>query len=259
MNRISGLLKCRKTVIGLIVSIGLILAGFLYAETADNGTLWIGQFSKATNGAELPDGWNPITFKNIEAHTQYRLDLDENRMVVRASSQSAASGLGKKVRIQAREYPLIHWSWKVTKTLERTKIGQKEGDDFPARIYISFEYDPDKATFFEKIEYLIGKAIYGDDLPASALAYVWATSDPVGTIAPNPYTDRVRMIVVESGEQNLNKWIEEERDIYNDYQKAFGKEPTAVSIIVIMTDTDNTKESTVAYYGDIYLKKRQGK
>ena len=42
----------------------------------------------------------------------------------------------------------------------------------------------------------------------------------------------------------------------DDYRKAFGDEPTAVSGIAIMTDTDNTGESAIAYYADIVLKKR---
>ena len=241
---------------GLILLVGLAISGIAFSEMQRQASLWVGQFSKASTGESFPEGWKAVTFKNIPEHTQYRLVEDEGRVVVKATSQSAASGLGKKVRIESRDYPYIHWSWKIANTLTKSKIGQKAGDDFPARIYITFEYDPEKATFFETFEHQVGKTIFGEDLPASSLAYIWATSEPVETLAPNPYTDRLRMIVVQSGQQNLNKWIEEKRDLYRDYKKAFGKEPTAVSSIVIMTDTDNTKGSAVAYYGDIYLTKK---
>ena len=40
-----------------------------------------------------------------------------------------------------------------------------------------------------------------------------------------------------------------------DYQKAFGDEPPPISGVAVMTDTDNTQESAVAYYGDITFKK----
>jgi hypothetical protein len=77
----------------------------------------------------------------------------------------------------------------------------------------------------------------------------------MGTIVPNPYTDRVKMIVVESGEAKLHQWVNEERNIYEDYKKAFGEEPPMISGVAIMTDTDNTGETAIAYYGDILFKK----
>ena len=64
------------------------------------------------------------------------------------------------------------------------------------------------------------------------------------------------MIVVESGPAKLNTWITEERNVYEDYKRAFGEEPPMISGVAIMTDTDNTGESAEAYYGDIVLKKR---
>jgi len=57
------------------------------------------------------------------------------------------------------------------------------------------------------------------------------------------------------GEPRLNQWVSEERNLYEDYKKAFGKEPSLISGVVIMTDTDNTGESATAYYGDIIFKK----
>jgi len=60
---------------------------------------------------------------------------------------------------------------------------------------------------------------------------------------------------VETGEVKLNQWVNEERNIYEDYKKAFGGEPPMVSGVAIMTDTDNTGETAIAYYGDIVFKK----
>jgi hypothetical protein len=63
------------------------------------------------------------------------------------------------------------------------------------------------------------------------------------------------MIVLESGEEKLNQWVNEERNVYEDYKKAFGKDPPTISGVAIMTDTDNTGEKAIAYYGDILFKK----
>ncbi len=57
----------------------------------------------------------------------------------------------------------------------------------------------------------------------------------------------------------LGTWFEEERNLYEDYQLAFGSEPPLVIGIGIMTDTDNTGERAVAYYGDITLLREPSK
>ena len=62
------------------------------------------------------------------------------------------------------------------------------------------------------------------------------------------------MIVVESGEAKLNRWVNEERNLYQDYKQAFGEAPPLISGVAIMTDTDNTGESATAFYGDILFK-----
>jgi hypothetical protein len=63
------------------------------------------------------------------------------------------------------------------------------------------------------------------------------------------------MIIVESGAADLNRWVTEERNVYEDYKAAFGEEPPSISGVAIMTDTDNTGESATAFYGDILFKR----
>jgi len=63
------------------------------------------------------------------------------------------------------------------------------------------------------------------------------------------------MIAVESGEAKLNQWVSEERNVYEDYKRTFGKEPPMVSGVAIMTDTDNIDEKAITYNGDILFKK----
>jgi hypothetical protein len=146
----------------------------------------------------------------------------------------------------------------VANILKRGDVFRKEGDDDPARVYITFDYDPQKLSFLDRTKYFLVKALYGQSPPLAALNYIWASRAPLGTLVPNPFTDRVMMIVVESGGDKLNQWVTEERNLCEDYKKAFGEEPGAISGVAIMTDTDNTGESAVAFYGDIILKKGGG-
>ena len=217
--------------------------------------LEVGKFSVAEAGGALPAGWKPLTFKNIEKHTVYTLVKDGDTVVLKSESQASASGLIREIKVDPKEYPIVQWRWKINNILKKGDVHRKEGDDYPARLYITFEYDPEKLSFLDRAKYGLVKALYGQEPPLAALNYIWESQAARGTMVPNPFTDRAIMIVVESGGQNLNQWMTEERNVYEDYKKAFGEEPALISGVAIMTDTDNTGESAVAFYGDIVFKR----
>jgi hypothetical protein len=218
----------------------------------------VGKFSSEAAGNGLPAGWKPLTFKKIERHTIYSLIKDGEIGVVKAISNASASGLIRKIEIAPKEYPIVQWRWKVSNILEKGDVHRKEGDDYPARLYITFKYDASKLGFFEKAKYEMVRWLYGEYPPLRAINYIWESHVPKGTFVPNPYTDRVMMIVVESGGDRVNQWVDEERNVYEDYKQAFGEEPPMISGVVIMTDSDNTGESVTAYYGDILFKRKRG-
>jgi hypothetical protein len=210
----------------------------------------VGKFSSNQPGTGLPSGWKPLTFKKIPKQTEYALVKEGEQVVVKAVSEASASGLTKEVTINPKEYPIVRWRWKIENLLQHSDVSRKDGDDYPARLYITFAYDPDHVSFGRKLKYKAGRALFGD-IPIGALNYIWETKTPVGTIVENAYTDFAQMIVVESGPSKVGTWVEEERNIYEDYKKAFGEEPPLINGVAIMSDTDNTKERAVAFYGDI--------
>lgn len=213
----------------------------------------VGSFSTAALGQTLPEGWEPLTFQNIERYTVYILveDLEEEKVVVRAVSEKGASGITRKMTVDLKQYPVIEWRWKVMNVLEKGDVTKKEGDDYPARIYIMFQYDSARVGIVDKAKYEAYRLWYGEYPPLRSINYIWESRAPIGTMVPNPYTDRVMMFVVQSGIERLDTWVTEGRNVYEDYKKAFGEEPPPISGVAIMTDTDNTGESATAYYGDI--------
>jgi len=243
--------RCSSIVVALV----LLLASSPVAMADSGNQLPVGLFSQSQPGTTFPAGWKPLTFEKIPTHTQYDLVTDGDAVVVKAVSHQSSSGITREISIDPKEYPVVQWRWKVENVLKHGDVTEKSGDDYPARLYITFEYDSSKVGFFEKAKYGAAKLIYGQYPPLGAINYIWESKSPIGTIAPNPYTDRVNMIVIESGETRLHEWITEERNVYEDYKKAFGEDPPKISGVAIMTDTDNTKESAVAYFGDIVFKK----
>ncbi|MBC2715456.1 MAG: DUF3047 domain-containing protein [Desulfobacteraceae bacterium] len=213
----------------------------------------VGDFSSSVPGSLLPENWEALTFKKITTHTRYMVVEDTHTPVVKAVSDRSASGLIRKIRIDPEQYPVIKWRWKVTNIYQNGDVTQKSGDDYPARIYITFEYNPEKAGFFERAKFSAAKLLYGEYPPSAAINYIWESKAPVGTVVPNPYTDNVQMIVTQSGNEKINTWVEEKRNIFNDYIRAFGKKPPMISGIAIMTDSDNTGEKAISYFGDIVM------
>lgn len=231
--------------------LSVILLGVVGVVEAERPALLeVGKFSSASVGAILPDDWKPLTFKKIPQHTSYELVKEGGNIVVKATSRASASGLTKSVSIDPKEYPVVHWRWKIENLLQSSDVSSKDGDDYPARLYITFAYDPDKVSFGRKLKYKAGQVIFGD-IPIGALNYIWETKTPVGTIVDNAYTEFAKMIVVESGPEKVGMWVQESRNIYDDYKQAFAEEPPLINGVAIMSDTDNTKERAVAYYGDI--------
>jgi hypothetical protein len=233
----------------LALAIGLLFAASAWTDDSAT-TLDIGQFSAGRPGPVETDGWKALRFKKIQKYTMYELVEDGGAVVVKATSEAAASGLTKEVKIDPSVFPIVQWRWKVENLLTRSDVTRKSGDDYPARLYITFEYDPDKVSLGRKLKYKAGRALFGD-IPIAAINYIWDTKTPVGTVVDNAYTDFAKMIVVESGGGKVGAWVEESRDVHRDYQQAFGEDPPAINGVAIMTDTDNTKERAVAYYGDI--------
>jgi hypothetical protein len=185
----------------------------------------VGRFSADDLG-----GW---TEKSFRGKTLYSLTKDEGKSVLMAHSVKAGSGMVKKLSVDTKKFPVLRWSWKVDHTLQKEDIKTKKGDDFAARVYVVFP-----RTFFWRMR---------------AINYVWASKMAKDSSASSPYTSNSVIIAVESGDENIKKWVSEERNIYEDYRKAFGEEPPLLGGVAIMTDTDDTQDEATAYYGDITL------
>src|SRR3546814_19953702 len=86
------------------------------------------------------------------------------------------------------------------------------------------------------------------------LAYVWTSSQlhEEGVVDSAYHPGTVRSIVLRSGGEHLGRWVEERRNVLDDFRKAFGREPPdAVEVVALFTDNDQTGEPVEAFYGPI--------
>lgn len=216
----------------------------------------LGRFSAPAGPDALPPGWEHLTFKRVPRSTSYTVVPDGTGHVLRADSRAAASTLFRRVDVDPRAYPVLTWRWKVDGVIASADARTRAGDDYPARVYVAFRYDPERATLWERTVYGFYRAVYGEYPPRGVLNYVWDNRLPVGTVLDNAYTGRARMIVVQSGPALAGRWVSEKRNLLDDYRLAFGGEPSRIAGIAVMTDTDDTGESAVGYYDAITLSPR---
>jgi len=193
------------------------------------------------------DNWKPFTFPKIKSHSTYTIERSGTGHILRAESNASASAIVYKDSFNIYDYPKARWRWKVRNVYAKGNARSKEGDDYPIRVYIMFEYDPDKAGVGERIKYSIVKSMYGEYPPHSSLSYIWSSKDDPETFVVSPYTDKAVMVLLEKGAAKVGTWVDEEIDIPADYQNAFKTKPPARARIAIMNDSDNTGESSVSW------------
>lgn len=176
-------------------------------------------------------GWQP---KEFAGKTHYVLESNDGKIVLRADSDAAASGLYREMEINLSKTPFLNWSWKVSNLLTGNDERTRAGDDYPARVYVIFSGG---MTFWR----------------TRAINYVWSNTRPIDSHWPNAFTGNARMVAVETGSERVGHWVSMRRDVRADYRRLFGEEPRRVDAVAIMTDTDNTGATATAWYGDIWF------
>jgi len=180
---------------------------------------------------------------------------EDGTPIIIAESNNAISTVTTQIDADPHEFQYLEWEWKIESVLESGDLTKKDGDDFTARVYVTFDFDSSDLGFRERVRYTAYRAFTSFDIPLRSLNYIWSNKAEVGTVAPSPFTDWVKYVAIQSGNEHAGEWRTEKRNIVEDFREAFGEEPNNITGITIMTDSDNTEESTRAYFGKITLSK----
>jgi hypothetical protein len=213
------------------------------------------KFSNLNEDGKLPKAWQIWRVTPQKNKTQYTLKNYQGRTVLHASADVAASGLVLPLTPRPAAQKVLSWEWKATSMIADADNQVSSKDDAPLRIMVAFDGDKTKLPLKDQMIFEMAKIISGHDMPYATLMYVWSSDIPVETVINNSRTSRVKMIVVNSGSDQLGVWQKHQRDLSEDYQSAFNSPPGKIIGLGLMTDSDNTKTKVNAIYGDIELKK----
>lgn len=193
----------------------------------------------------LPSGWQLFRITDKVPATRYTL---ENAGVLHAVANHSMAGVLRKQRVDLAKTPLLCWRWKVKAVVAGADMLTKAGDDYAARLYVFFDVPASTLGLSDRVKIRLARSLYGAEIPTAAINYVWDARQPVGTLRPNAYTDRTRMLVLASGNADAGQWKPEIRDLAQDFKTAFGQSAPAVTGLAIATDTDNTGGTAEAWF-----------
>lgn len=192
--------------------------------------------------------WGELSFRGIRRTTSYT-PVEGESPGVRAESRCSASGMFLPLRdVDLTQTPILAWRWQIEQGLDVPDERIPEGDDFAARVYLLFAFEPERATWSERIRHQFGSLLYDPDPPGSAIDFAWASRAPVGESWKSPRAPTARMVVQATGP--AEGWREERADIPAWYARLFGHPPPELLALALMTDSDDTCQRAAALYAD---------
>lgn len=197
-------------------------------------------------------GWQttPLPTKRPTLYTPQVID---GRAVIQADADNAVSLYRRRVHVAPGELGRLSFSWMVPELIATADLSRSDAEDAPVRVVLAFDGDRSKLSYKDRLLFDLLEAVMGEEPPYATLMYVWDTRAPLESVITAGRTDRIRKIVVDSGPTQTSIWRLHERDIPSDYRRAFGEDPGALSSVALMTDSDNTRSTTRAYYGEVRL------
>lgn len=221
----------KKFFISFLLLLSIFIITFISISSAFNLPKWF-PFSTEHSLKEWQD-------KIFKGRVIYKVERRGHEGFLHALSSGSASAIFYKIkeRFRAEDFPMLSWKWKIIKFPDKEKLRMRKGiekDDYAARVYV----------IFPSINILASKV----------LEYVWDESASGEIICDSPYSKSIKLIVVQRGKTEIGKWVFEERDIFEDYQKAFGRKPKLkVGAIALMSDADNSQDVSEAYFDEIKI------
>ena len=172
--------------------------------------------------------------RGADNKTEYSLGSNKNGNYLRATADNAASGLGKKVKIDLNSTPFINITWKVEKDLNGINEKSKKGHDFAARVFVI-------------------KKTGATPLSNRAMNYVFSSNNKIDTYNPSPFTKKSIDYALSTTKENFNEWVTVKVNVKEHFKKFHDLDLDEINGVAIMSDTDNSKLSSIAYYQNIYF------
>ena len=215
--------------------------------------LCAGCATRPPSPAEAVAEWRAVPLPGKRETTYTRCEY-EGRAAWHARSQAAASVWRKPLNAVVTPATQVEFSWWVSGQIAGADLSRPEVADSPVRVGFAFDGDVSRLSMRNRMQFQLVETLTGEAPPFAMLMYVWDNHAAIDSVLPSTRSDRLRKIVLESGDTHLRQWRNYRRNLFSDFQRAFGEPPGRLIGMALMTDTDNTGGATEAWYGDVVLK-----
>ena len=175
--------------------------------------------------------------RGADNKTIYSIGKNENGNFLKSEANNAASGLGKEIIIDLNKTPFINITWKIEQDLNGIKENSKKGHDYAARVFVI-------------------KKTGATPLSNRAINYVFSSNNDVGLNWPSPYTKKSIDNVLASTKKNMNEWVTVKANVKEDFKRFHNLDVKELDGVAIMSDTDNSKMKSIAYFQNIYFSEK---
>ena len=175
-----------------------------------------------------------LKVRKIKKLTDYSIGSNENGNYLKAEAEGQASGLGKEIKIDLNKTPFLNITWKVEKNLYGINERSKKGHDYAARVFVI-------------------KKTGSTALSNRAINYVFSSNENIGEFWTSPFTKKSIDFVLATTNINDNEWVSVKTNVKNDFKKLHNLNVDELNGVAIMSDTDNSKMKSIAYYQNIFF------
>ncbi|MEX2574618.1 MAG: DUF3047 domain-containing protein [Balneolaceae bacterium] len=204
---------------------GLLVEDFSDEEPGSLPSRWMNQKGEAVPALYREDDRNRYHYQVMEENGNRFLRFDG----VRGAHLNFP--VRKVENFNINDYPVLTWQWRAHILPEGANEDNNSTNDVTASIYVVFS-----------VNWL--------GIPR-VIRYTWSSTLPAGTELSKNFNNQ-KIIVVESGEENLGEWITFERNVKEDYRRLHGGNPPARPLaVLILSDGVSTGTPAKADYDNI--------
>ena len=229
--------------------LGALLMLVCFAAQAE--PIWVGKFLPSSEG--LPPPWKVEQLNKAIPPTTYKTREWDGVQAIEAHAVKSMALLARSLEVDLAKTPVLCWRWRIDAPLKTADMKTKAGDDYAARVYLSFTVPSESLGLGTRMALGLARSMRGNSVPDAAVNYIWDNRHDIGTWQANAYTERARMLVLRSGATDAGRWVDERRDVSADFLKAFGHAPAKLTGLAIASDTDNTGEEAHAGFADFHF------
>jgi len=213
------------------------------AQPDTNGVAVLVDDFEAYEADGLPLRWQflqgremvPVSPDVMTEQEQFFIMQEQGNKFLRARVTDQAHRLmlvnGERIDWNLHDLPILQWDWRAVQLPVGAREDRSSLNDTGAAVYVFFERD------------WLGRP--------RVIKYTYSSSLPVGTEVSY---GRLKVLVVSSAREGVERWQTVARNVVEDYRYLFGKEPPArPQALAVWSDSDNLDQTAIADFDNVTL------